>query len=100
MATPVAALVNKPETTFSFVLKGVSGSRLLLSVMSAPEPLAHQWSALMPLPMKRAAKRFGKAGAAPPAAGSPAQTGSDSSHGKAIAAPTPRRRVRRSKVGL
>ncbi len=41
---------------------GASGWRLLLSSMSAPAPLAHQWLGLMPLPMKSAANRWGNAG--------------------------------------
>src|SRR5262245_636619 len=96
MPTPVAALLNRPETTLSFVLNGASGSRLLLSSIPAPAPLAHQWSGLTPLPMKRAEKRLGNAVAAPPAACSTAKTRIDSSQGNAIATPTPRRSVRRS----
>src|SRR5262249_27158674 len=80
---------------------GASGSRLLLSSMSAPAPLAHQWFGLTPLPMNSAAKRLGKAGGAPPpAAGSSPQTGRDSSQGRARATPAPRSRVRRSMRGL
>ena len=56
---------------------------------------------LMPLPMNRTAKRFGNAGAASwlRGGGTP-QAGSDSSHGRAIVTPTPRRKVRRGEAAL
>src|SRR6185437_11436214 len=96
MPTPVACLLNRPWTTFSLVFSGASGSRLLLSSISAPAPLAPQWFGLMPLPMNSAAKRWGYFGvAASDSAVSPPQTGIDSSHGSAIATPTPRSTVRR-----
>src|SRR5437660_12466052 len=96
MPTPVAFLLNKPVTTFSLVLNAVMGSKLLLSSMSAPAPLAHQWFGLMPLPMNSAAKRLGKAGDVPSEVASPPHTGSDSSQGRAMATPTPRSIVRRA----
>src|SRR5688572_8594193 len=64
MPTPVAERLNRPETKFIFDLSGAIGARLLESSMDAPEPLAHQWSALIPQPMKTAAKRLGNAVAA------------------------------------
>src|SRR5256885_1604967 len=95
MPTPVAFLLKSPVRTFIFVLSGAIGSRDLLSSMSAPDPRAHQWSGLMPHAINRVANRFGKAAAAPAAAGESPQTGTDSSHGKAIATPAPRKNARR-----
>src|SRR5215475_293122 len=93
MPTPVACLLNNPEMTFSRGRSEARGSRLLLNSMSAPEPLAHQCLGLMPLPMNRAAKRWGGEGVEEddllP------QTGSDSSQGRAMVTPTPVRKVRR-----
>src|SRR5207248_4183811 len=95
MPTPVAFLLNRPVMKFILVLSGAIGSRLLPSSMSAPEPRAHQWSELMPQAMNSAANRLGAAaGASPSIVGAP-QTGSDSSHGRAIVTPAPRRNVRR-----
>src|SRR5438552_14753386 len=96
MPTPVAFLLNRPVTTFSLVLNAIMGSKLLLSSMSAPAPLAHQWFGLMQLPMNSAAKRLGKVGDTLLDAASPPHTGRDSSHGRAMATPTPRSTVRRS----
>src|SRR5258708_38472304 len=93
MPTPVACLLNSPETTLSRGRSDANGSRLLLSSMSAPEPLAHQFLGLMPLPMNRAAKRWGYTVAAP--AGSPLKPDIDSSHGRAMVTPRPFSRVRR-----
>lgn len=76
-------------------MKGSRGARLLLSSMRAPSPFAHQWSALIPFPMNCTTKRLGKAaGALGSAAGSP-QTGTDSSQGRAMTTPAPRRNMRR-----
>src|SRR5215510_477623 len=97
MPTPVACLLKRPVMKFIFVLNGALGSRLLPNCMSAPAPLAHQCFELMPLPMKRAAKRLGNGPSA--AAGLP-QTGMDSSQGRAMATPTPRRKVRREEVEM
>src|SRR5579863_9792718 len=94
MPTPVACLLNSPVMTLSRVLKGASGARVLLNSMSAPAPWADQFLGLIPLPMNRAAKRRGRRPDTA-AAGSSPQTGSDSSHGSAIATPAPRRSVRR-----
>ena len=63
--------------------------------MSAPEPFAHQFFGLMPLPMNRAANRLGVAEGRVPEAVSLPQTGSDSSQGRAIVTPTPFSNVRR-----
>src|SRR5262249_60516685 len=94
MPTPVACLLKSPEMTFSLGRSDCSGSRLLPSVMSAPEPLADQFGGLMPLPMKSAAKRLGCA----TAAGEddcPRPNGIASSHGRAIETPTPWSNLRR-----
>ena len=61
MPTPVAFLLKSPEMTFSFARNGSMGSSDLLSSMSLPAPLADQCLGLIPLPMKRAANRCGKA---------------------------------------
>src|ERR1700733_3004096 len=82
MPTPVACLLNSPETTFSFVLNGASGWRLLLSSIVWPEPFAHQLFGLIPLPMNRAAKRLGNPDAPSTDEDSPPQTGIDSSQGR------------------
>src|SRR5438445_7245901 len=95
MPTPVAFLLNRPVTKFVLARSGAIGSRLLPSSMPAPEPLAHQWSPLMPQAMNRAAKRFGHGAGASPAIGAAPQTEIDSSHGRAIVTPAPRRKVRR-----
>src|SRR5213078_3789408 len=87
MPTPVAFLLNRPVTKFILALRGSIGSRLLPSSIVAPAPLAHQWSALMPQAMNRAAKRFGHGAGASPAIGAAPQTGTDSSHGRAIVTP-------------
>src|SRR6266508_2912420 len=95
MPTPVACLLNNPETTFNRGRSEANGWRLLLSCMSAPDPLAPQFFGLMPLPMNSAAKRLGcTAGEVREVASLP-PTGIDSSHGRPIVTPTPRRNVRR-----
>src|SRR6516162_4304133 len=91
--TPVACLLNSPETTFNRGRKGDRGSRLLLSSMSAPDPLAHQCLGLTPLPMNRAANRCG--GAELDGDDSLPPSGSDSSQGRPIVKPMPLSRVRR-----
>src|SRR5688572_5468164 len=96
MPTPVALLLNSPVTKFILCLSFSMGARLLPSSIWDPEPLADQWSALMPQPMKTAAKRLGGRLAA--AAGTSPQTAVDSSHGRAIATPAPRRKVRRERA--
>src|SRR5436305_1166485 len=58
MPTPVADRLNRPVMKLTLCLSGASGCRLVPSSMSAPAPRAHQWSALMPQPMKRAANVF------------------------------------------
>src|SRR5438105_12152166 len=91
MPTPVACLLNNPEMTLSRDRSGDNGSRLLLSSMSAPAPLAHQFGGLMPLPMNRAANRLGCSAAddsLPP-------NDIASSQGRPMVTPTPVRNVRR-----
>src|SRR6266852_2189432 len=95
MPTPVACLLNNPEMTFSRGRNDFKGSRLLLNSMSAPDPFADQFLGLMPLPMNRAAKRWGGMDAGAPDAALVPQTGIDSSHGRAMVTPTPVRKVRR-----
>ena len=63
--------------------------------MLAPAPLAHQLGWLTPQPMKSAANRLGNGAGSPPVAAMAPQTGTDSSHGKAIVTPAPRKNVRR-----
>src|SRR3954469_12627197 len=65
MPTPVACLLNNPEMTFNRDRNADNGSRLLLRSMSAPEPWADQFLGLMPLPMNRAANRWGGADGGP-----------------------------------
>src|SRR5690349_7543468 len=77
--------------TLIFFLSGSSGSRLLPSFISSPEPLDHQWFPLMPFPMNTTAKRLGSG----PVFVAAPQTGIDSSHGSAIVTPAPRRKTLR-----
>src|SRR5207248_2514752 len=84
MPTPVAALLNKPEMTFSRGRSDDNGSSVLLSCMSARETLAHQFLGLMPLPMKRAANRRGCAAWDEREPDSLPATGIDSSQGRPI----------------
>src|SRR6476646_409391 len=95
MPTPVAFLLNRPVSTFILFLNGVMGSSVLLSSMLAPAPRAHQWSGLTPHAQNSVANRCGKAAGVPPMTGCVPQTGIDANHGKAMAQPTPRRKVRR-----
>src|SRR5262245_9028750 len=60
-----------------------------------PSPLAHHSLVWKPLPENSAAKRTGASLAGAAGLGSSPQTGSDSSQGRAIVTPTPRRNVRR-----
>src|SRR5262245_55438328 len=99
MPTPVACLLKSPLMTLSLFLNGAMGSRVWLNSISDPAPFAHQRLGLIPFPIKRAAKRLGKASGAPPATGPSPHTGIDSSHGSAMATPTPRRTVRREMRG-
>src|SRR5436190_15588864 len=96
MPTPTALRLKRPLTTFMRVLNGARGSRLLPSSICSPAPLAHQWLEFTPLPQNKVAMRFGKAAVSVGAGVTSApQVGSDSSHGKDIVTPTPRRKVRR-----
>src|SRR5579884_2672922 len=101
MPWPVASLLNSPLMTFTLDLTGSSGSKHLPSSSDAPSPLAHQFGRLTPLPMNMTANRLANWTAAAPSveaasAPPPIRPASDSSHGKAIVTPTPRRKVRRA----
>src|SRR5262249_7449648 len=61
---------------------------------SAPEPFAPQFFGLIPLPMNRAANRWGCAAWDERATDSLPSTGMDSSQGRPIVTPTPVRNVR------
>src|ERR1700722_4090745 len=98
MPTPVACLLNNPETTFNRDRREARGSRLLLNCMSAPDPFAHQCGGLMPFPRNRAAKRWGGADEGALEADLLPQTGIDSSQGRPIVTPAPARKVRRVMV--
>src|SRR5215475_13767152 len=74
--------------TLIFFFNGSSGASVLPSFIASPLPRDHQWFPLMPFPMKSTANRFGNAGA--DCAG-PHQAGNDSSHGRHIVTPAPRR---------
>src|SRR5262245_7312550 len=80
---------------FIFVFNGAIGSRLLPNSMFAPEPFADQCFDLIPFPMNNAAKRLGNGPGVPSLTGSAPHTGIDSSHGSAMATPTPWRNRRR-----
>src|SRR2546422_3417198 len=80
---------------FILVFNGAIGCKLGPNSISAPEFLAHQCRELIPFPMNRAAKRLGNGPGAPPTAGAVPHTGMDSSQGRAIATPTPRRNALR-----
>ena len=58
-----------------------------------PWPTSSSW--LTPQPMNKAANRFGQGAGRSPAIAAAPQTGTDSSHGRAIVTPTPLRNVRR-----
>src|SRR5476649_2346051 len=55
----VAFLLKRPWMTLTLAFSGSSGERVLPSTMSAPSPVADQWSGLTPQPMNRTAKRLG-----------------------------------------
>src|SRR6516162_926511 len=95
MPTPVAALLNNPEMTFNRGRRDDNGSRLLLNCMAEPEPFAHQCLGLTPLPMNRAANRWGGDATGVPEGESLPRASIDSSHGRPTVTPTPVRNVRR-----
>src|ERR1700689_5526990 len=95
MPIPVAALLKSPSITMIFCLTGSSPDKVLLSFIPAPEPSALQWSSLIPLPMNRTAKRFGKAAGG----GVSAKAVKEGSLGNAMETPAPRRTVRQGKGG-
>src|SRR5947199_3968603 len=81
-----------------FPLIGSNGASDLPSSIASAVPLAHQWGGLIPLPMNITAKRLGNAAVAPASAADAepiSRSASDSSQGKAIVTPTPRRNVLR-----
>src|SRR3954452_16382398 len=95
MPCPVAALLNRPSMTLIFDLSGSSGASDSLSSIPAPAPLAHQRPGLMPVPMNNTAKRWGCAAGVAAEAELMPKPDSDSSHGKAMVTPVPRRKVLR-----
>src|SRR5947209_3654241 len=97
MPTPVEGLLNSPLITFSFVLNGASGSRLWLSSIAAPSPLADHFSGFTPQPMNCTTNRFGTADGPFASEVSAPQTGTDSSQGSAMATPAPFRKMRRER---
>src|SRR5215510_11066387 len=90
MPIPTDILLNRPLMTLIFFFNGSSGASVLPSFIASPFPRDHQWFPLTPLPINSTANRFGNAGA--DFAGPP-QTGNDSSHGRHIVTPAPRRTV-------
>src|SRR5262249_44852119 len=93
--TPVEGLLKSPLMTLSWFRNGSRGWRLLLNSIVAPSPFAHQWFGLIPVPINWTTNRFGgKLDAFAPSVVAP-QTGRDSSHGKAMTTPAPRRKMRR-----
>src|SRR3954469_18666311 len=93
---PVAALLNRPSMTLIFALSGSSGANDSLSSIPAPVPLAHQRPGLMPVPMNNTAKRWGGPEVVAAEAELIPKPESDSSHGKAMVTPAPRRNVLRA----
>src|SRR5262249_62408103 len=91
MPTPVADLLKRPLMTLILAFSGASGSSVLLSSISEPEPLADQCSGLTPQPMKSAANRFGHGAGPPETTGAAPPTGGHTSHGRARGAASPRR---------
>src|SRR5262249_42717183 len=78
--------------TLIFFFNGSSGASVLPSFIVSPLPRDHQWLPLMPFPINSTANRFGNCAADTDRAGLP-QAGNDSSHGRHIATPAPRRTV-------
>src|SRR5215510_6815093 len=76
--------------TLILFFNGSSGASVLPSFIASPLPRDHQWLPLMPFPINSTANRFGNADT--DCAGLP-QAGNDSSHGRHIVTPTPRRTV-------
>src|SRR5437868_581300 len=81
--------------TFILVLNGAIGSRTEPSSIVAPEPFAYQFGKLTPQAMNKAAKRFGTGAGNPAVTEVAPHTGMDSSHGRVIVTPMPRRNARR-----
>src|SRR3954470_12839999 len=97
---PVAALLNRPSMTLVFAFSGSNGASDSLNSIVAPDPLAHQRPGLMPVPMKSTAKRRGCAAVVAAEAELMPKPDSDSSHGKAMVTPAPRRKVLRANAFL
>ena len=95
MPTPVACLLNRPLTTLILVLSGASGSRHGPAPSSSPEPLAHQLVRVDAAAHEQRGEPLRAAARHAPAIAAAPQTGTDSSQGRAIVTPTPRRKVRR-----
>src|SRR5262245_59596123 len=81
--------------TLIFALSGSKGASDSLSSIPAPAPLAHQRPGLMPVPMNSTAKRWGCPAVVAAEAELLPKPDSDSSHGKAMVTPAPRRKVLR-----
>src|SRR3954449_10090313 len=92
---PVAALLKRPSITLIFALSGSNGASDSLNSIVAPDPLAHQRPGLMPVPMKSTAKRCGCTAVVAAEAELRPKPDRDSSHGKAMVTPAPRRNVLR-----
>src|SRR5262245_47015233 len=91
-----ASSVYSPRRNRSFSRNGRSGSSTLPSSMPRPSPRAHHSPLWKPLPANRTANRTGGSGTpGADATGLAPHTGTDSSHGRAIVTPTPRRNARR-----
>src|SRR4051794_29507389 len=93
---PVAALLKRPSMTLIFALSGSNGARDSLNSIAAPVPFAHQRPGLMPVPMNSTAKRWGCAAVVAAEAAAMPKPDSDSSHGKPMVTPAPRRKVLRA----
>ncbi len=91
-----ASWLYSPRRNSNFSRKGRSGSSTLPSSILAPSPLAHHSLLWKPLPENRQANRTGGSEERPLDLSSP-QTGIDSSHGRAMVTPRPRRKVRRER---
>src|SRR4051812_5620927 len=91
-----ASRLYSPRRNMSFSRNGRSGSSTFPSSMPLPSPRAHHPLLWNPLPANRTANRTGGSEGACLGPSSP-HTGTDSSHGRAIVTPTPRRNARRER---
>src|SRR5947209_7497836 len=92
MPRPMAPLLKRPWITLILLFNGSRGESVLLSFMPSPDPSLPHWSSLTPQPRKITPKRFGNA----PAPAVAALAANDSSHGRAMVTPAPRRIARRA----